>query len=515
MTTHRYLIHASHSLTAIKQALAEKFLCRQQKPHSFTRVHLDTLDWRLYKKNYHLTFESPRDLHQLKLFSRDSGRLVTFSDYSESKVTAKQIPYGKLSTLMIPLLDIRELTEHVKEKVTQHVILVHNKEGKSLASIQIETARTALSGKSARVLKTLRYTPIRGYEKENRRIKKFLQQLPGLSPSLKSELDALISDFDIDVNAFNNKPNYILDAQARADDSAKFILKAFVHNMTLNTPGVSEDVDSECLHDFRIAVRRTRTLLAQVPGVFPAQRLERAKDYFAELGRVTTPQRDLDVMLLNFDDYRALLDYQMPEEMDRIYVYVEQCRAKAHEDVKKHLKLKRHVSFMQTWQTFLESSSPNNTTLANAKREVKAVASERIAKAYKKVLKQGMAITDSSPADDVHTLRKSGKKLRYLLEFFQSLYSAAQIKQVIKTLKQLQDLLGEYQDLHVHIEFFTELRSNMEADQVLDDATAKAIEKINQVLDQQQIACRKRFAARFKEFSSKTHRKEFKALLAS
>ena len=82
-------------------------------------------------------------------------------------------------------------------------------------------------------------------------------------------------------------------------------------------------------------------------------------------------------------------------------------------------------------------------------RTVDDLASHRITRVYRKMVKMGRAIDDDSPAEDLHELRKIGKELRYLLEFFPSLYPADVVKPFIKTLKGLQDLLGRFQDREV------------------------------------------------------------------
>ena len=43
---------------------------------------------------------------------------------------------------------------------------------------------------------------------------------------------------------------------------------------------------------------------------------------------------------------------------------------------------------------------------------------ERLARADRRVLRRGSRITDASPAEDLHDLRKRAKELRYLLETF-------------------------------------------------------------------------------------------------
>ena len=80
---------------------------------------------------------------------------------------------------------------------------------------------------------------------------------------------------------------------------------------------------------------------------------------------------------------------------------------------------------------------------------MRELASHRITRVYRKMVKMGRAIDDDSPAEDLHELRKVGKELRYLLEFFSSLYPADVVKPFIKTLKGLQDQLGRFQDREV------------------------------------------------------------------
>ena len=58
----------------------------------------------------------------------------------------------------------------------------------------------------------------------------------------------------------------------------------------------------------------------------------------------------------------------------------------------------------------------------------------------------GKRIDDDSPAADLHELRKVGKELRYLLEFFGGIFDPETVKPMLKALKALQDVLGRFQD---------------------------------------------------------------------
>ena len=94
------------------------------------------------------------------------------------------------------------------------------------------------------------------------------------------------------------------------DKTANVVASILLHQLDVmehNESGVTNNIDSEFLHDFRIAVRRTRSALGQIKGVFDDEVLAKYKKEFAWLGAMTTPARDLDVMLLEFKKYQSML----------------------------------------------------------------------------------------------------------------------------------------------------------------------------------------------------------------
>jgi CHAD domain-containing protein len=79
------------------------------------------------------------------------------------------------------------------------------------------------------------------------------------------------------------------------------------------------------------------------------------------------------------------------------------------------------------------------------------LAAERTRVAFTRVARRGEAITQDSPAESLHDLRKRCKELRYALEFFAPLHDRAAYGKVVGDLKRLQDCLGEFQDTEVQI----------------------------------------------------------------
>jgi len=129
------------------------------------------------------------------------------------------------------------------------------------------------------------------------------------------------------------------------------------------------------------------------------------------------------------------------------------------------------------------------------------------------VLEEGEAITDLSPAEALHDLRKSCKKLRYLMEFFQSLYPESQIKCLIKNLKGLQEVLGDFQDYAVqehNLKLFSEEMMALNA----HANTFLAMGVLVQDLDAHRCNARKDFASRFEDFKEEENRSAFTSLFA-
>ena len=84
------------------------------------------------------------------------------------------------------------------------------------------------------------------------------------------------------------------------------MLDTLLETMRANEAGTRADTDSEFLHDYRVAVRRTRSVL----GMAVRRRARRtcsttSAAEFKWLGDITTPTRDLDVYLLEYPGLRG------------------------------------------------------------------------------------------------------------------------------------------------------------------------------------------------------------------
>jgi len=308
--------------------------------------------------------------------------------------------------------------------------------------------------------------------------------------------------------AENPEPN----PQLRGDLAAKAILRPLLETLEANEAGVLLNEDPERLHDFRIAVRRTRSALGQIKGVFPERSVTRFAPRFAWLGKITSGPRDFDVYLLGFDELKSGLPKPFQGSIEPLRGFLEHHADLAHAELARQIHSPRYRALLADWRKFLSAPSPRRPTAPQALAPIKEIADGRIWKLFRRALKQGRAITPDTPAEPIHALRKTCKKLRYLLEFFRGLYPADEINRPIKQLKKLQDYLGDFQDVHARIGMLQGVSHEMRKDSTVSTEALLALGVLLAALDRRQDKLRGAFPEHFDPFAHPRNRARFRQL---
>jgi CHAD domain-containing protein len=283
--------------------------------------------------------------------------------------------------------------------------------------------------------------------------------------------------------------------------------------MLRNEEGTRRDLDSEFLHDFRVSIRRTRSALTQIREVHPAEDVERFKEEFRWLGAETGPARDLAVFLLKMDAYREGLPPEVRSDLDPLQEFLGRKQRLAHDRLVAGLDSERYRRLVEDWRAFLSEAPAGALFARNAERPIREVASERIWQVYRRMVKRGRAIDDGSPAEAFHDMRIRVKKLRYLLEFFRSLYSEQAISRLVAELKRLQDNLGDLNDYRVQMQSVQAFAAEMTEERSAPVGTQLAMGRLLERLDTGRAAERSRFAKRFERFASAENRRTLARLL--
>jgi CHAD domain-containing protein len=348
---------------------------------------------------------------------------------------------------------------------------------------------------------------VRGYDADFDRVRALLTVDVGLRPAPRPVLDDAVDALGGAVGGTSSKLRIALAPQERADAAAVTILHRLLGVIEANLPGTLADVDSEFLHDLRVAVRRSRALQRELRGVFAPEPLRVFRDGFRELQALTGPTRDLDVQLLEFGELAAGLGEGAAADVAPLRLLLEQRLVAERQKMVRGLRSERTAALLGNWRDFLDRlvEAPQDDR-PDAARPVADVAAERIGKVYRRMVKMGGAIDEGSPHEALHDLRKKGKELRYLLEFFASLYPDEVVKPMISTLKGLQDVLGRFQDREVQADLLRALGGDIAAMEGGAAALMAMGVLVEQLIEQQEQA-RAEFAASFEQFAATPQRR--------
>jgi CHAD domain-containing protein len=242
-----------------------------------------------------------------------------------------------------------------------------------------------------------------------------------------------------------------LSADQRSDAAAVAVLRALFEVMLANRDGAVSGHDPEHLHQFRIAVRRSRTVQRQLAGVFPPLELRGFRAEFRWLQSATGEARDLDVHVLDFELLGSLLPAPQRPDLEPLRQVLEHWRLASHGHTVRVLGSRRTGNLLSDWEMLLETLVEVSTAEREPSRQpIGELSARRIRHVYGRLLKMGERVSPTSPPAALHELRKKGKELRYLLELFGvPLHSVDSLAPLIEPLKRVQDVLGRHQDRQV------------------------------------------------------------------
>jgi CHAD domain-containing protein len=504
-----YRIPDGLPVEALKSHLSALRPLGEEPPRVLRRTLLDTFDWRVWQAGALL--EAIADEGGLRLrwrwLERDAPALEQDAP-AEGIGFARDLPPGPVRDEAAAAAGIRRLLPVLELNTEVRTLCLRNDDDKTVVRLRHQAARVRGASGAPEVALAPRLTllPLKGYEDELAEVRALLEDGLGLAPAEAPLMVEALERSGRRPGDYSSKLDYRLDPGERADAAARRILLGLLDTLEANVPGTRANLDPEFLHDLRVATRRTRSALGQIKGVFPPAVVEDFKARFAWLQQVTGPLRDLDVYLLGFEGYRAALPAPLRPHLDPLRAYLRAHYDEAQAALARELESDTFDRLLRDWGGFLTSPLPLDPEAPSAMRPAKALADERIWRMVRRVRREGRAITLESPAAEMHELRKSCKKLRYLMEFFQSLYPPGAVAGAIKLMKRLLDNLGDFQDLAVQADHLSAIARDMDRESRVDPDTLLAMGALVGDLYRRQQAARADFAALFAQFDGDDNR---------
>jgi CHAD domain-containing protein len=502
----QYLLPDGLRVGAAREALAAHLgLLEDDRRGRVQRTFYDTFDGRLHEAGLALLHAN----RELALVGADAygERASTPFEESPTKLFVTDLPEGRLRELVAPIVEMRALTPIARTRSQLLTLRVLNGDSKTVVRLVLESSTAQGPARSHTPLRTrVHVVPVRGYEKAAERLQQKLESDVGLARAPAPLHDEAVAVAGGVPGGIPGRMDIPLRPAQRADAAAVQVLGRLLLAIEANLPGTLADVDSEFLHDLRVAVRRTRALQRELKGVFEPESLQGFRDGFRWLQAITGPTRDLDVYLLDFDRFRTALPDTVARDLDPLEELIAEERKRAQRRMSRGLRSERAADLLADWAALVEGlvESPDRQR-PDATRPIGELAARRIRTVYGRMVKNGRAIDDSRPAEALHDLRKQGKELRYLLEFFANLYEPEVVRPMVKTLKALQDTLGSFQDAEVQAAMLHDYRDAV-ASRERGAQALMAMGLLVERLERDQAEARSRFAERFAAFASDERR---------
>jgi len=471
----------------------------------------DTFDWRLFNKSLVLYASADR----LFLRKLAADEILHSAEITSLPSFIWDFPEGELKRQLTPIIKMRALLRLVEVQSRSVSYRILNADQKTVARLAYEEYRLWRRKNRSSLARHLWLKPFKGYPKYMLTLAKQFREA-GLKIDKKEDLYfKALEVVDKKPGDYSAKINIQLDPAMRSDQATKAILRFLLQVMRINEAHIGKDLDTEFLHDFRVAIRRTRSALSQIKYVFPAKTTDRFKKDFAYVGKFSNELRDLDVYLLKEDTYRAMLPPILRDDIDPLFDHLRKKRAKALQKFIRGLNAKKYAKIMEDWEAFLSKPLRDSAGALNATLPIIDLARNRIYKKYRNVVKVGSQITENTEDGMLHVLRIHCKKLRYLMEFFSSLFPGKQIIALIGQLKKLQDNLGDFNDLRVQRDYLLDIIEELPMAQRRSKRIFAAIGSLIGSLDNEKKSVKNAFAKTFTDFASPANQELFKELFAS
>ena len=209
----------------------------------------------------------------------------------------------------------------------------------------------------------------------------------------------------------------------------------------VNRRAVLETDDPEAAHQLRVGLRRLRSALRAFRPLHDTPATRELQRYARELGQSVGELRNADILIESI--YTPVAGRRQGQPgfgalRDALLSHRAAKRAEARAALRGQ-QWSRLSLYLALWPQTVQDS-------AKLAAPVRAFADAALARSWKKTARKGADLAGLSP-EERHEMRKALKGLRYMSEFFGSLYEAPGVERFVKELKRLQDVFGYLNDV--------------------------------------------------------------------
>ena len=401
---------------------------------------LDDPSWSLWQNHY--LWLSAHHNQTLQIW-QESDPLYAEPLHESQSYFPHQLKSEKWARTFKALLGVRAATAKFRGSWHETKAVVRNNDDKIVTRLCLFTLPD---------MTLLQLNPLRGYRNETEAITRKLSSLkPTPSATLTMRQRLLYSGLDVTIP--ESRLTFGLTADDATHDAVIKMTHRLIHLAQQQEQGICRDIDTEYVHQYRVALRKARSLVSLFKNSLGPTESLRAQ--LKQLAQQTNTLRDLDVFSPRWQRLPSLLPETLRPGLQKTLKRIQRRRNAQQKQIASVLRSADYTKAIQhllaTLDQLLDPPSPS------AGKGIKTSVSKKISRQYERIRREGHAITVDTADEAIHELRIECKKFRYLLELFGELFDQQQLKFLTKKLKQLQDILGRFNDLAVQQDFLNRI----------------------------------------------------------
>lgn len=427
---------------------------KELDPVRNTDLYLDTFDWSLMKNKLSLRYrisngQAMYTLKSLGAFEEGIAKRMETEVPLDGLVDAPaEVPVKRIRKLIDGLIFPRKLLEHIQISTDRRRYQVLSSEGTEI-ELAFDTSSFSLRGlhqkRRAQKLYEMEAEIHHGSVTALESLAPSLSATFGYSPSAASKFEAAFKRLKLALPSKRMSEKLRVRLEDRLDLAVRKFLTYQFQRFREQLPGVRQDIDTEFVHQARVATRRMRSALRLSREAIPQSAVSYLGEELKWLGAKFGAVRDLDVFLLNLSRFKPQIKFFPSNKKKAFENWIEKHRRSPLKALQEALESSRYRAFERRFMQFLERPLPARPRAPLAVKPVREVAPLVITEKFEAAVQQGHKVFAKPKLKQFHALRIQMKRLRYAVEFMAPAYEGALTPFIERTVE-IQDCLGELQD---------------------------------------------------------------------
>ena len=247
--------------------------------------------------------------------------------------------------------------------------------------------------------------------------------------------------------------NFTVQPHDATGSAARSAIAFHVRSLIAQVPAAQKG-EAEPVHQVRVAARRLRSAVRLFAAYISAIKPKETDARLKWLGQQAGAVRDLDVLEGLMQKRAKKLDAPVAKDLEPLFEELRVRRAKAAQNLATSLASRRYKELVARLSAPIAITTQGDAAFGS-------VAADLFAPMLKAMMRAGHKMPEEPSPEDLHRLRKRAKGSRYALETMLAI-DEKRLGSVLKSLEDLQDLVGGYHDAVVAVAWVKEFVTSRE-----------------------------------------------------